>query len=117
MGDTVLASGGLITGAEGEGAGEAILVSNPGLVGATSLGPGERERLEGASRRGGEVSGVVSSGARVSPHDKKGAVCFVETLEPAVVGMFTRMGISLDLPKREDKGERRGVREGVLRRR
>ena len=49
--------------------------------------------------------------------NKKGAVRFVETLEPAVVGMFTRMGISLDLPKREDKGEQRGVREGVLRRR
>ena len=63
VGDTVPASGGLITGVEGEGAGEAILVSNPGLVGATSLGPEEREK--GACRRRGEVSGVVSSVARV----------------------------------------------------
>ena len=33
--------------------------------------------------------------------DKKDAVRFVETLEPAVVGMFTRMGIALDLPTQE----------------
>jgi len=51
---TVLASGGLITGAEGEDAGEAVLESHP-----------ERERDKGACSRGGAVSGVVSSGTGV----------------------------------------------------
>ena len=63
VGGTVPVSGGLITGVEGGDAGEAILELHPGAVGMT--GPGPRERDKGASRQGGEVSGVVSSGTGV----------------------------------------------------
>ena len=35
--------------------------------------------------------------------DNKGAVRFFEPPEPAVVGMFTRMGSTLNLLKRKDK--------------
>ena len=90
VGGTVPVSGGLITGVEGGDAREAILELHPGAVGMT--GPGPRERDKGASRQGGEVSGVVSSGTGVPLHYPDPALIILSRIIEVLLGVLKKEG-------------------------